>query len=585
MSFNLIISDHKNLWSRKNNILIGDWCANNNNILKNKKIKKAKYHWDSKKKIQKDLLYLYHLYEFILIKLTKKLNTYHKKKFTKKCWEIILSKWLWFYIIFYFDRWEQVNNLKNKKKLFVKLLDFDQNQFIPLDSENFSKNIHTNNWNHFAFSKIIKFIRIIKYQNINIIKENLNIKKKDSFSFNIKIIFARILNIISSNKFYCLNVFPGIISNLIFAFSFQQFRSRIIFYKRYKDNKIDIDSREKNLLINKKKSTKFEKFIFENIVENLPKSYFENFNSINEMIDTLGLPKFPKVIMTASEHHYNDVFKIYSANKIMNKSKYYIFQHGGSYGSADLFPTEKFDIKIADKFFSWGWTNKEKKIEKFFCNRNFFIKKKIKRKKITKGIIIPYIECSLYPNNIASGRPRTKEDVKSYINVLNLFYRNLNENIKKESFFKSLNQFKTDYNIYDTYVKNSLKKLLKNIKFMQSDSNTYKFLDNFKLCVETLNSTGYLESLQLNLPTVVIFDKNFCDIRKNSKKDFDALKKVNILFENSYEAANFINKNYNNLEEWWNEAQLQKIRKQFCDKYARTCNTPTKEFNNILKIC
>ena len=33
MSFNLIISDHKNLWSRKNNILIGDWCANNNNIL------------------------------------------------------------------------------------------------------------------------------------------------------------------------------------------------------------------------------------------------------------------------------------------------------------------------------------------------------------------------------------------------------------------------------------------------------------------------------------------------------------------------------------------------------------------------
>jgi len=103
------------------------------------------------------------------------------------------------------------------------------------------------------------------------------------------------------------------------------------------------------------------------------------------------------------------------------------------------------------------------------------------------------------------------------------------------------------------------------------------------LSIETLNSTGYLESLQLNLPTIIIFNKSFCGIRNTAKEDFNDLKKINILFDNPINAANFINKNYNNLEEWWSNLELQKIREKFCNKYVRNSDTPFQEFKNVLK--
>jgi len=99
MGNNLIISDHTRLWSKKNNILIGDWCNPNykKNFLKKEKYVTINYHWKKKEKIRKDLIYLNKLYEFLLNELTIKLNNYHKIKFSKRCWEVILSKWLWFH--------------------------------------------------------------------------------------------------------------------------------------------------------------------------------------------------------------------------------------------------------------------------------------------------------------------------------------------------------------------------------------------------------------------------------------------------------------------------------------------------------
>ena len=583
---NLIISDHAALWSKTNNILIGEWCANNkgNFNIKKKNYKTTNYHWDNKKKIKEDLNYLYKLYDFILNSLTLKLNKYHNINFTKRCWEIVLSKWLWFYLLFYFDRWEQINNLSNKKKLFAKLINFDADSFVSEDSQNFAKIIVSNDWNHWSYSEIIKFTKKIKYKYINKSKVKISIsnnKKPNYLSF--KIFVAKIFNTLSTKNFYCLNVFYGLLAQVNFSIVFREFRSRIIFYKQYKEYKLDVKIREKYLSIKKRKSTIFEKFILQNIIRNLPKSYFENFSSINEMISTLSLPESPKAIMTANEHHFNDVFKIYCASKVMNKSKYYIFQHGGSYGSADVFPTEKLDIKISDKFFSWGWQEKDSKINKFFCNKNFFKKRIIKRKKKTAGVVIPYIECLLYLNNIASGRPRNKNDVKKYVDILKDFYGNLKPKIKKDSFFKSVYKIKSDHHMYGFYVKNSLKHYHKNAKFFASDASTSRFLDKFKLSIETLNSTGYLESLQLNLPTIIIFNKSFCGIRNTAKEDFNDLKKINILFDNPINAANFINKNYNNLEEWWSNLELQKIREKFCNKYVRNSDTPFQEFKNVLK--
>ena len=87
-------------------------------------------------------------------------------------------------------------------------------------------------------------------------------------------------------------------------------------------------------------------------------------------IDSLFLPKKPKVIMTSIDHHFNDLFKLYSAKNVLSGTKYFIFQHGGFYGTANHLMAEKMDIRLSDKFFSWGWSGNKKVIPFFFAKKD-----------------------------------------------------------------------------------------------------------------------------------------------------------------------------------------------------------------------
>ena len=78
----------------------------------------------------------------------------------------------------------------------------------------------------------------------------------------------------------------------------------------------------------------------------------------------------------------------------------------------------------------------------------------------------------------------------------------------------------------------------------------------------------------MNLPTILIFDDQYCKIRKNVKKYFLLLEKANILFKNPKNAAKFINKNYKFVDSWWNSAKVQEAIKTFSNKFAKKTNDP-----------
>ena len=90
----------------------------------------------------------------------------------------------------------------------------------------------------------------------------------------------------------------------------------------------------------------------------------------------------------------------------------------------------------------------------------------------------------------------------------------------------------------------SLKSKFKKVNFFYSKKSSFYYLEKHKIYVDTLNSTGYLETLNLNLPTILIFDERICRIRQNAKKEFLSLEKAKILFKDAKAAAKFVNENY-----------------------------------------
>ena len=75
--------------------------------------------------------------------------------------------------------------------------------------------------------------------------------------------------------------------------------------------------------------------------------------------------------------------------------------------------------------------------------------------------------------------------------------------------------------------------------------------------------TSYIECLYNNIPTILVGNKkSFFDTNKRLKI-LKGLKKNNLYFDNMEKAANFINKNWNSIDAWWNSKNLQKFIKEF----------------------
>ena len=203
-----------------------------------------------------------------------------------------------------------------------------------------------------------------------------------------------------------------------------------------------------------------------------------------------------------------------------------------------------------------------------FCLKNLGVQ--IKQNKKTKGLLIPILDLSLYPGPISDGRPRSIYEINNYIKILKIFFSSLKGNIKSESAFKYLDV----YEMYPSYVLNALKSSFKKVSFFSSHKQGCFFLNKKKINVKNFNSKGFLETFNLNLPTILIFDENICRIRKNAKKYFLSLEKAKILFRDARTAAKFINENYEKIDEWWFSKKVQLAVKNFTNKFARPTKNP-----------
>ena len=74
--------------------------------------------------------------------------------------------------------------------------------------------------------------------------------------------------------------------------------------------------------------------------------------------------------------------------------------------------------------------------------------------------------------------------------------------------------------------------------------------------------------------------------RKQTHKNFYLFMKRfyenKIAFTSIREAVLFVNENFNNLESWWNNKKVQKIREDFCETYCRNFKT-NSDFKEIFK--
>ena len=498
--------------------------------------------------------------------LFSKLNNIHQTNLNYRQWNIILGYWIRRYSNVLTFRYYLIDQLNKKYRFnnFVFYLNHT-NSVCNKNSYSFIKSTNNILWNDIFFCKIISLKKKLDKKKIKI---NFLTKKKfiiknffpyKNRNFLLKIIDP-LLSIFSKKKDCVIKINKfGYLNNFLLSFKLKQiFR----FYNFPDENKIkSANYTLRNKIIDKIEIKKFNEFNVAKklLFEYLPETYLENFkNNINKLA-TINAPTNPAKIITDNDFDTNELFKFWTAFKIKKKAKYYILQHGNNYGTS-IHTINNPELSVCDKFFSWGWSD-NKKIYKGF---NYQVDKK------NYNNLLPFIYLYLDAKNDLDLTFNTNKVWLNYIRQNYIFLKNLsnfkNFKIIPHPYYLSRGNL-SDYG-----------ELLEFKKYFSFNQN--KTVP--KLAIYGYDSTGFLNRICANVPTVAFFKLNNFNLRKNIIKDYLMLKNSKLIFENPKELSIFLNANDIYLKSWWFDKFRQKKINIFINKYSRYKENKIEEIKKFI---
>ena len=540
-------------------VFLGEWCK----LYKKKSIWEKmdtitnQYHWNDREKYYSDYQYLNSLYEKKLSLLSQKLGTMHGITKNIRFWRIIIGPWLKFFIDSVFDRYENISLLNKSYKVEDTLiLQYKLNEWAPNDFENFFKQLTSDEWNHVIFSECIKNMGL-SYTKLDIKLESLDESKitfKDKL-INSLILLTNKLTPSFLNKIVIVQ--PNISIRKLFKFQFKLRQIPFLWRKQKFNLSKNFNINKRFLLKDDSVENGYEQLLDRLIVNLMPLNYVENFNIFYKK-SLACYPKKPSIIYTANAYQGNDSFKFWLAHHVEKKIPFVLGQHGGNMGIERFNQTEDHQVSIADIFISWGWHNYKKTNIKPLPTPQL---DKMQPKFKWDGDII--MTLSDYPRYfyVHAGIPAASQ-VLEYIGEQIEFANSLNINLRKSLKIR-LQYDKFNWNLEKRIEDSGYKYSLED-----SRQNFISRLNDCSLSVSTTNSTTFLETLSLNFPTIVFFNANWVEIREDAKLLVNSLRRVGILHKTPRSAAIFLNKLDGNIENWWCDEELQRVRKEFCNSYA-----------------
>jgi putative transferase (TIGR04331 family) len=298
---------------------------------------------------------------------------------------------------------------------------------------------------------------------------------------------------------------------------------------------------------------KFQSLLFSIIPRAIPLCYIENYNFYRKIV---RINKFPRIIGSSVGWYFNERFKFFAAEYSSKGTRLIEFQHGGGYGMTLSIPQE-FLLLDKDIFYSWGWNiNKSKKIKSI--PNPCLSKLRNKNRPLLDKIL--FISTSFPRYHYLFQTALLPDNIQKYFADKKLFL----ETLKDELRTKILYRLYYEYGWGET---ESLKEAYPDIKFLIK-GNLVNWMKKVKLVVIDHPHTSFLEALSINVPCVFYWDHEVYLMRPEAEEYFEHLRKVGILYKDPESAAEKVNEIYDDALGWWLSSKVQRVRNEFCSRYA-----------------
>ena len=585
MYFLVTTADERTWESDKPLLFLGEWCKPYNIKHKLSKLdyKTAKPYGMDEISKDKSYKYICKTADLLLVELSEFLNKFHNTDYGIRYWNILLGHWLHRYVSIIFNRWFTLHDaLCNYEISGTKVLIDDSYVLATQDSYSFIWACNDDLWNHMLYSKILKHQYASK---VELIECGLENEKTLSF-FNYitpssnKSIKNKLLKCIGSFvQIFSRNQDAVIIKSYLSRKEAIKFQLKLGQVPQFWDSS-DVHFTKPDILLrsacslNLEGHNGFEQFVRAELLNMIPVCFFEGFNDLINKVSTLPWPKSPKFIFTSNSFDTDEVFKAWVANKTQQGTQYIVGQHGNNYGTYK-YSSPTVEEVTADKFVTWGWSGGGKYTSAFIFKNYSHVK--LKYNPAGKLLLI---EDTMH-HRLNSWD--TSFEYKVYFEEQKLFVGELNEEIKQKLIIRlspshaQLNSFEVSrWHKYDN-----------NIEINEGVGKIEDLVSESRIVVHSYDSTGMLETLSENIPTLAFWTGGLGHLKDEARPDFQNLVDAGIVHLSVQSIVDKINNVWNNVDGWWAQDAVQDARKIFCRKYARLSEKPALELYELLKgdIC
>jgi putative transferase (TIGR04331 family) len=528
------------------------------------------YHWNDNKKLLSDSRLITAVCESILPDLCVKLNKLHHSTHPQRYWSIVCGLWLRILVTAVADRMRSIQQISTYDyKWIVPFLRDDKLYLRCADTEHFIEKVtESDTWNHAISQRILpSILENFEFDSFEVTNDSeaSNVSPSKRRGALVRNLFYFIINIIyilfkGRDRYFLHDTYLGkkslvkleiLLNQLPVPWSFK--------FKRVSTN-LKSEGRTWTIVGNRSGEL-LEEITRSLIPDTIPAAFVEGYPFLSNSILISKRRRVPKVIFTSVSHFYNDAFKAYAAHCSEKGTRIFIGEHGG-FGAGLINGFHEYERDVADLYFTSGWLATESNDRKVIPLGNIRICDLDVRPHVSGSALLVLCNMPRYAHDIRA--MATSDQMLDYFQWKCRFLRALNEGIRRQV---SVRLYSKDYG---WNVEERLRKVIPDVSIQNPQDLAFNdALRTSRIFIGTYSATAYLDSLTMNFPSILFWDRNIWAFNNEASNALRLLESARIFHSTPEGAAAFLMSVWDDIPSWWESSEVQNARRLFCEKFSR----------------
>lgn len=567
----LITTADERTWRRDRPVVfLGEWCRlyDRRQEWQDLDAEVVPYHWDDREQLDGDYERLQSIYEQLLRRTSAALNEHHGTDHSLRYWRMLIGPSLFQFTHVLFDRWTTVQRACDAYEIDGTLIhDFPLASMIPRD---FVGHLFQDiTWNHHMFGKVIEFQNRIPWRRIqapiesplmssSLARPTLRRAARVALRDGVSSLLGRFTK--RSEALIIRSYLPRL----------EEVKLQLVLGQVPKlwTPPPEIEAvppdlaRRRQFQVESDSPDAFCRFAASMIPQLLPTVYLEGYQDLKRAAERLPWPSRPRVIFTSNADLFCTVFQQWAAMKVEAGHRLVIGQHGGFVGAAKRHPIEDHQLRICDRYLSWGWRDDRLPVHPAMIFTNVG---KPATWNPSGNLLLVTVPMPLFAFRCMS-QPVGPNQSATFVGEQIRFAKGLDKAIRATLVLRIAAAFDKKWR---TFYVERWKKAFAGVDIDPSTEPIERRLRESRLFVYTYNSTGFLETLGRNIPTVLFWDPRYFELRPSAQPYFDLLAQARIYHETPESAAQHVTSIWDDVAGWWHQPAVQHARRTFCEQYAR----------------